>query len=83
MMTFPSVNDRESRVSLVRSGGYFERGKGRVNREEAAAVIMEIKKRYKDPLRKRPVSGGSYLQYQSADADRRPASDGISERSGL
>lgn len=52
MMTFPSVNDRESRVSLVRSGGYFERGKGRVNREEAAAVIMEIKKRYKDPLRK-------------------------------
>lgn len=49
MLTFPSVNDREKRVSLVKVNGFFERGKGRVNEGEAKAIVEEIKKRYSDP----------------------------------
>ena len=46
MLTFPSVNDRERRVSLVRVEGFFDRGKGRVNQAEAEAVVREILRRY-------------------------------------
>lgn len=49
MLTFPSVNDREKRVSLVKVNGFFERGKGRVNEGEAKAIVEEIKKRYRNP----------------------------------
>lgn len=49
MLTFPSVNDRERRVSLVQVDGFFDRGKGRVNEGEAKAIVAEIKRRYKDP----------------------------------
>lgn len=49
MLTFPSVNDRERRVSLVKPDGYFDRGKGRVNEGEAKAVVAEIRRRYEDP----------------------------------
>lgn len=46
MLTFPSVNDREKKVSLVKTEGFFDRGKGRVNEEEAKAIVAEIKRRY-------------------------------------
>lgn len=49
MLTFPSVNDRERRVSLVKADGYFDRGKGRVNKGEAKAIVTEIRRRYEDP----------------------------------
>lgn len=49
MLTFPSVNDREKRVSLVKADGFFDRGKGRVNEGEARAIVDEIKRRYSDP----------------------------------
>ena len=49
MLTFPSVNDREKKVNLRKVDGVFERGKGRVNRAEAKAIVEEIKKRYRDP----------------------------------
>lgn len=49
MLTFPSVNDREKLVSLVKAEGFFDRGKGRVNEGEAKAIVDEIKRRYKDP----------------------------------
>ena len=49
MLTFPSVNDREKRVSLVKVEGFFNRKKGRVNEGESAAIIKEIKRRYNDP----------------------------------
>ncbi len=49
MLTFPSVNDRESRVRLIRTDGIFDRGKSRQNRVEAEAIVNEIKKRYHDP----------------------------------
>ncbi len=48
LYTFPSVNDRESKVSLVHVDGVFERGKSRINRAEAEAVVEEIKRRCHD-----------------------------------
>lgn len=48
IFTFPSVNDRERRVSLVKAEGFFDRGKGRVNEGEARAIVGEIKRRYQD-----------------------------------
>ena len=49
MFTFPSVNDRERRVSLVKTDGFFDRGKGRVNETEAKTIVAEIRRRYEDP----------------------------------
>ena len=50
LYTFPSVNDRESKVRLVPIEGVFERGRGRKNRAEAEAVIEELKRRCHDPV---------------------------------
>ena len=56
MLTFPSVNDRERRVRLRKIDGFFDRGKTRVNVNEAKAIVEEIKKRYHDPqLRKQTI----------------------------
>lgn len=49
MFTFPSVNDREKRVSMIKTEGFFDRSRGRVNEGEAKAIVEEIKRRYKDP----------------------------------
>lgn len=49
LLTFPSVNDRESKVRLVHVDGVFERGKSRKNRAEAEAVIAELIRRCHDP----------------------------------
>ncbi|MBQ6568645.1 MAG: DUF3320 domain-containing protein [Clostridia bacterium] len=48
LYTFPSVNERESKVSFVHIEGCFDRGKTRQNRAEAEAVIEEIKRRCHD-----------------------------------
>lgn len=48
MLTFPSVNDREKRVSLIKVEGFFNRKKGRINEGEGAAIVKEIKRRYED-----------------------------------
>lgn len=56
MLTFPSVNDRERRVRMRKIDGFFDRGKTRVNVNEAKAIIEEIKRRYQDPeLRKQSI----------------------------
>jgi len=49
LYTFPSVNDRASKVRLVSVDGVFERGKNRQNRAEAEAVVEELKRRCHDP----------------------------------
>lgn len=49
LYTFPSVNDRESRVHLVHVDGFYERGPKRINRSEAEAVVDELKRRCHDP----------------------------------
>lgn len=48
LFTFPSVNDRERKVSLVHVDGVFDRGKTRQNRAEAEAVVEELKRRCHD-----------------------------------
>ena len=48
LFTFPSVNDRESKVNLVQVDGVFDRGKTRQNRAEAEAVVEELKRRCHD-----------------------------------
>lgn len=56
LYTFPSVNDRESKVTLVKVNGTFERGKNRFNKKEAELIIEEVKRRAKDEkLRKYSV----------------------------
>ena len=50
LFTFPSVNDRVSKVTLVPVDGVFDRGKTRTNKAEALAVVEEIKRRCKDPV---------------------------------
>ncbi len=48
LYTFPSVNDRETKVTLVHVDGVFERGKNRQNKAEAQAIIEELKRRCHD-----------------------------------
>ena len=48
MLTFPSVNDREKRVRMVKVDSFFNRKKGRVNEGEAEAIVNEIKRRYQN-----------------------------------
>ncbi|MCQ2070740.1 MAG: DUF4011 domain-containing protein [archaeon] len=48
MLTFPSSNDAEAKVSAVRVNGEYERGKG-CNQAEAKAVVDEIYRRVMDP----------------------------------
>ena len=50
LYTFPSVNDRASKVNLIHVEGVFERGKNRQNRAEAQAIIEELKRRCHDPI---------------------------------
>ena len=50
LYTFPSVNDRASKVRLIEVEGVFERGKFRVNRAEAQAVVEELKRRCHDAV---------------------------------
>lgn len=57
MLTFPSVNDRERRVSMEKVEGFFDRGKGRVNEAEARAIVNEIKRRYADAELKEQTIG--------------------------
>lgn len=48
LYTFPSVNDRESKISLVHVDGVFDRGKSRKNLAEAKAVVSGIQRRCHD-----------------------------------
>ena len=48
LYTFPSADNRVSKVSLVDMGGTFERGKRRVNEVEANAVADDIYRRFKE-----------------------------------
>lgn len=45
LYTFPSVNDLESKVSLIHVNGFFDRGRTRQNRAEAEAIVAELQRR--------------------------------------
>lgn len=50
LFTFPSVDDRESKVNFVHIDGTFDHGSGkRCNKAEAEAVVKELIRRSKDP----------------------------------
>lgn len=49
LLTFPSINDRESKVKFIPVHGYFDSGKTRQNHAEAKAIIEEIIRRFNDP----------------------------------
>lgn len=49
LYTFPSPDDRQSKVTMIDCGGTFDSGKTRTNKVEAQAVIDEIVKRAHDP----------------------------------
>lgn len=49
LYTFPSYNDRESKVKWVKVKGTFERGKKRINLVEAKAIVDELKRRCNNP----------------------------------
>lgn len=50
LYTFPSPDDRQSKVTMVECGGTFDSGKTRTNKVEAQAVIDEIVMRAHDPV---------------------------------
>ncbi|MCR4702958.1 MAG: DUF3320 domain-containing protein [Saccharofermentans sp.] len=49
LYTFPSPDDRQSKVTMVDCGGTFDSGKTRTNKVEAQAVVEEIINRAHDP----------------------------------
>lgn len=56
LMTFPSADDRVSKVSLVKVEGVYDKGGKRSNRAEAEAVVAEIIRRLSDEeLSKRSI----------------------------
>lgn len=50
LMTFPSPDDLTSKVSFQYVSGVYDKGRTRQNREEAVAVVEEIKRRLSDPV---------------------------------
>lgn len=48
MLTFPSVNEREKKVQLVRVDGCYSRGDKHINEAEGQAIVKEIVRRYND-----------------------------------
>ncbi len=49
LFTFPSVDDRQAKVSLVPVQGVYDKGRSRSNVDEARAIVDEILRRLQDP----------------------------------
>lgn len=65
LLTFPSPDNIESKVRLVKIDGYYDKGKSRQNRQEAEAVIKEIERRLSDStLRKKSIGVVTFSSVQ-------------------
>lgn len=65
LFTFPSSDDRASKVRLVHIDGTYDMGKTRCNREEAVAIVEEVKRRLSDEeLSKRSIGIVSFSKVQ-------------------
>jgi len=49
LLTFPSVDDKETKVRLIRVKGQYDKGRTRSNPEEARAISEEVMRRLRDP----------------------------------
>ena len=57
LFTFPSPDDQESRVRLVKMNGVYDRGKTRQNLVEAKAIVEDLVRRIQLPLNQRKSVG--------------------------
>ncbi|MBO4821349.1 MAG: DUF4011 domain-containing protein [Prevotella sp.] len=65
LYTFPSVDDRASKVNFVPVSGTYDYGKSRSNRSEAEAIVSEVVRRLKDnDLSKRSIGIVSFSKVQ-------------------
>ena len=65
LYTFPSVDDRQVKVSLVQLEGTYDKGQTRSNPTEAKAIVDEVIRRLKDPeLSKRSIGIVSFSKVQ-------------------
>ena len=48
LYTFPSVDDRDSKVRLVKVDGIYDKGRTRSNKDEAEAIVKEVLRRLQD-----------------------------------
>ena len=56
LLTFPSPDNRTSKVNFVKVDGYYDRSRTRCNPAEAKAVVEEVERRLSDPeLSKRTI----------------------------
>ena len=56
LITFPSVDDQQTKVHYVPVSGYYDKGKKRCNLIEAKAIVKEIVRRLRDEeLRKKSI----------------------------
>ena len=65
LFTFPSVDDRNRKVSLVPIKGTYDKGRSRSNRAEAEAIVKEVVRRLADAeLSKRSIGIVSFSKVQ-------------------
>ena len=65
LRTFPSTDDRKSKVRLVRVEGTYDKGHTRSNPAEAQAIVKEVIRRLEDPeLRKFSIGIVSFSKVQ-------------------
>lgn len=65
LLTFPSPDNLETKVSLVQIQGYYDKGKSKQNKAEAKAVVDEIIRRLSDVnLRKRSIGVVTFSSVQ-------------------
>ena len=65
LYTFPSVDDRASKVQLIAVDGTYDYGKTRCNRAEAEAIVKEVVRRLSDDeLAKRSIGIVSFSKVQ-------------------
>ena len=50
LLTFPSIDDRTAKVTLVPVDGVYDKGRTRSNTEESKAIVNEIIRRLSDPV---------------------------------
>ena len=63
--TFPSVDDRTRKVTLVQVEGTYDKGRTRSNAAEARAIVDEVLRRLQDPeLSKRSIGIVSFSKVQ-------------------